>query len=296
MKHFFVGLLVASSLAVSAQRVHFQSGTYIISPNNEELSRPSADEKKAGTFYRVVVAERIWSDAEKAQWTEAGWVLEGYLPDRAYLLRGTPGKVRVPQTDNLLTWSRLEAEMKLSNVLSSGQIPDYVPVKDRWEVLFLMAHAEAAQEFEKSLSESGVATPVRMDTDEPHVVRATVVPQALRALAAYPAVQFVQQKEAPAEPENNVGRKNHRSNAVQTPYSGGRAYDGTGIVVGHGDDGDIGPHVDYTGRILANYSGASQGNHGDHVAGTILGGETKTPKAEEMRQAPTWSTTPTRET
>jgi hypothetical protein len=42
--------------------------------------------------------------------------------------------------------------------------------------------------------------------------------------------------------------------------------------VGHGDDGDIGPHIDYTGRIVYNRSGTSSGNHGDHVAGTILGG------------------------
>jgi len=278
MKNFFVGLFVAISLVVSAQRVHFQSGTYILPINKEDLSRPLADEMAAGTFYRVVVAERIWSDSEKAQWTNAGWILEGYLPDRAYLLRGTPGKVRVPAGGNFLTWSRLEAEMKLSNVLSSGQVPDHAQAKDRWEVLFLMANTGAAQQFEKILAASDAATPVRLESDDANVVRATVVPQALRALAAYPGVQFVQQKEAPAEPENNVGRKNHRTNAVQAPYSGGRAYDGTGIVVGLGDDGDIGPHVDYTGRILANYSNASQGNHGDHVGGTILGGGNKDPR------------------
>ena len=229
-------------------------------------------------MYRVVAFDRVLTDAEKGTWQKAGWELVGYLPDRAYLLRGIPGRVKATAEPQALAWSRLSAEMKLTQLLSNGNVPDYVEVRDRWEVLFLLADPRSALRFEEQLSSSSVAQVARMETDEPQVVRVHVVPHALRALAAHPAVQFVQQKEAPAEPENNVGRKNHRTNAIQNEYTGGRAYDGTGVVVGHGDDGDIGPHVDFTGRILANYSNASQGNHGDHVAGTILGGGNKDPR------------------
>ena len=229
-------------------------------------------------MYRVVAFDRVLTDAEKGSWQKAGWELVGYLPDRAYLLRGVPGRVKAGAEPHAVGWSRLSAEMKLTQLLSNGNVPDYVAVRDRWEVLFLLADPNSALRFEQQLSGSSVAQVVRVETDEPQVVRVHVIPQALRALAAHPAVQFVQQKEAPAEPENNVGRKNHRTNAIQNEYTGGRAYDGTGVVVGHGDDGDIGPHVDFTGRILANYSNASQGNHGDHVAGTILGGGNKDPR------------------
>ncbi|MFM6998760.1 MAG: hypothetical protein ACKOX0_05980, partial [Bacteroidota bacterium] len=77
----------------------------------------------------------------------------------------------------------------------------------------------------------------------------------LPRVAALSDVQFVQPKEAPAEPENVVGTKNHRSNAIRVPFPGGRNYRGTGVTVGHGDDGDIQPHIDFTGRILANFAG-----------------------------------------
>lgn len=229
-------------------------------------------------MYRVVAFDRVLTDAEKQSWQKAGWELVGYLPDRAYLLRGIPGRAKATAEPQAVAWSRLSAEMKLTQLLSNGNVPDYVEVRDRWEVLFLLPDTRSALRFEEQLSGSTVAQVVRVETDEPQVVRVHVVPQALRALAAHPAVQFVQQKEAPAEPENNVGRKNHRTNAVQNEYTGGRNYDGSGVVVGLGDDGDVGPHVDYTGRILANYSNASQGNHGDHVGGTILGGGNKDPR------------------
>jgi PKD repeat protein len=56
-----------------------------------------------------------------------------------------------------------------------------------------------------------------------------------------------------------------------SPDHGLWQYDGSGVNVAMGDDGAIGPHIDYTGRIDQTYASASWGNHGDHVAGIIMG-------------------------
>lgn len=89
-------------------------------------------------------------------------------------------------------------------------------------------------------------------------------------VAALPYVLQVQEMEDPGTPENFRARTSHRVNYLQADFSGAPGYDGSGIVVGHGDDGAIDFHIDFTGRLIVN-SGASNGDHGDHVAGTIFG-------------------------
>ena len=37
------------------------------------------------------------------------------------------------------------------------------------------------------------------------------------------------------------------------------------------DDGAIGPHIDYKGRLDQSAVSSSSGNHGDHVGGTVMG-------------------------
>ncbi len=91
-------------------------------------------------------------------------------------------------------------------------------------------------------------------------------PIEIKDLVALHNVRFVQAKEEKGIPENNNSRSASRTSLVQATSN----YDGTGIAVGHGDDGDIGPHVDYQGR-LTSFASASSGDHGDHVAGTIMG-------------------------
>ena len=74
-----------------------------------------------------------------------------------------------------------------------------------------------------------------------------------------------------AVPENNRERTNHRNNWLAQEFPGGRKYNGEGVNVMLQDDGIIGPHIDYTGRIIKQYLNYYGGNHGSHVAGIIMG-------------------------
>ena len=83
-------------------------------------------------------------------------------------------------------------------------------------------------------------------------------------------------------PDNNVGRTNHRDNWMAQEFSGGRQYNGAGVNVMLQDDGIIGPHIDYTGRLQAQYITFNTGNHGDHCAGIIMGGGNLDPLTRGM--------------
>ena len=64
-----------------------------------------------------------------------------------------------------------------------------------------------------------------------------------------PYVSFIEPVDPPSLPENKTGRTLHRSNVINAEYPTGRHYNGEGINIMMQDDGVIGPHIDYTGRV-----------------------------------------------
>ncbi|MDZ7846281.1 MAG: hypothetical protein U5L96_05725 [Owenweeksia sp.] len=66
----------------------------------------------------------------------------------------------------------------------------------------------------------------------------------INALASLPYLLHLQEMEDPGTPENYTARTSHRVNTFQATYPGSPHYDGSGVVVGHGDDGAIDQHVD----------------------------------------------------
>ncbi len=64
------------------------------------------------------------------------------------------------------------------------------------------------------------------------------------------------------------------NNVLSAAIKGGRNLHGEGVVVGVGDGGELGAHLDFNGRVVNFASGtySSYGDHGDHVAGIIGAG------------------------
>jgi hypothetical protein len=92
----------------------------------------------------------------------------------------------------------------------------------------------------------------------------------LETLSNLPFVKWVDLVVAPAEPDDTRGRSLHRANALDTQTGAGRNYTGEGIGVMVRDDGRVGPHIDFQGRIT-NLTNVSNQSHGDGVAGIMAG-------------------------
>ena len=94
----------------------------------------------------------------------------------------------------------------------------------------------------------------------------------LLSLASHPLVQYIEPIGAPPVLEDEQGVTDHRNNMLLAGdnYAGGRRLDGSDVVIALGDDGYVGEHIDFTGRIGINATPTS-GTHADHVAGIILG-------------------------
>ncbi|MEZ5046257.1 MAG: S8 family serine peptidase [Chitinophagaceae bacterium] len=83
-------------------------------------------------------------------------------------------------------------------------------------------------------------------------------------------VNYLQLISAPTVYENLEGRSSHRTNVLSSAYTTGLHFDGAGVSVAEGDDGGIGPHIDFKGRLF-NHSSGMGGTHGDHVGGIVAG-------------------------
>ncbi len=104
------------------------------------------------------------------------------------------------------------------------------------------------------------------------VIKATM--STLQRIAAHPLVTYIEPIGAPPVKEDLQGITNHRTGMMLTSdnWFGGRKLDGEGEVIAVGDDGFIGPHIDFAGRIALNANNAAAANtHGDHCAGIVLG-------------------------
>ncbi len=93
-------------------------------------------------------------------------------------------------------------------------------------------------------------------------------------LAKSPLVAFVDVVQEPVDILNHENRLAQRTNVLNSTVPGGYGLLGNGVVVGVGDGGQLGDHIDFGTRIFneANGTYSSFGNHGDHVAG-IIGGD-----------------------
>src|SRR3990172_1685684 len=175
----------------------------------------------------------------------------------------------------------IKNEFKMGNDLLSGNYPDWcVKGNGKIEVNIIYHEDLTEAEAKKLFAENKIIAV----SSKQHIRRITAVVSAseLFTIASFPFIQFIESGDAPAEPENLVERTDHRTNAISTEFPGGRKYDGTGIHVMLQDDGIIGPHIDYEGRIGDQFITYNNGNHSDHVAGIIFGGGNKDPKTKGM--------------
>lgn len=104
----------------------------------------------------------------------------------------------------------------------------------------------------------------------------------LEELASIPYVKWIEMIHAPSVKEDIQGRSIHRSNGLDTQTSAGRNYTGEGIGVLIRDDGIVGPHIDFQGRIDNSLTSGTGENHGDGVAGIMTGAGNLDPRVRGM--------------
>ena len=251
---------IATFVAQAQLKVQLKSGTYLIEEGTFKQLSNTQPTYGVGLWDRVVLAE------DKKALTDLGVELGHYLPKNAFEVK-IPAGVTIAQLrdaglSGFVKWTPM---MKLDGPLSIGDWPEWAVLND--------GHVAIQFKTTENWKAPAYVSQVMDLDDEWHT--AVLKPELLTQLSENNDVLFIQAIEEPGTPENFNSRAAARTSYIQ----GQTPFDGSNVVVGLGDDGDIGPHADYKGR-LTSLAGNSIGDHGDHVAGTIFGAGNIDPTGE----------------
>jgi hypothetical protein len=271
-------LLLSITHSKSQITVQLRSGNFINhfpekNPSNDVTS--FADNIYDARYYLWLQFNQLPSQEQTDNLIASGITLHNYLPQNTYL-----ASFPLNYNFNLLKQYNVYA---VSKPIAAAKIDVtlYTPTNISWAVAangnFKVTISIASQSninfFMLSLKAMGIEfNNVENVSDDMVILEASL--NNIFKIAAHPLVQYIEPIGHPAALEDIQALTNHRNTSVQSSdnWITGKKLDGKGVVIAVGDNGFVGPHIDFQGRILVNANDMTAANtHGDHCAGIILG-------------------------
>lgn len=283
MRRIFTTLLLVGNFLSFAQNysVQLHSGSFM--PSEKALQPQLPGETVNGRYYRVVQFYQIPTEEQKHTLAAKGVLLYNYLPNFCFMA-SLPSGLSVSELNNgpnIRSIFLLEPKYKLTEDLASQKYPSR-SLRGKGNIeLVVLHHPDISTEQVAEMLQTEGANINHLLTDQDGL-RITVKIADLEKISKQPYLYFLEPADGDPIPDNLVGRTDHRSNYIADDRAGGLKYDGTGVSVALNDDGVIGPHIDYTGRIINQFITTNNGNHGDHCAGTIFGAGNINPTTKGM--------------
>ncbi|MBK9542826.1 MAG: S8 family peptidase [Bacteroidetes bacterium] len=256
-----------------ASQLLLKSG--IISTSNDfekkVLQTISSAELFQGRYYRIVQFNSIPTSAEKMAIESSGIRILNYIPNRAFILS-------IPESYNLIrlaewkvrTILALEPEMKLARMLAEHNYPAYAQSANNQIDLVVQFFSDNSIDLiTNKLLQEGIIIEAKYSAYQQLHVR--VDQSKVDHLASLPFIKWIAPVAPPSTPDDTRGRSLHRANQINTDYSGGRHYDGAGVSISLADDGEVGPHIDFQGRLTNIVNTGAGGTHGDMTSGIAAG-------------------------
>tara|TARA_R110000850_G_scaffold241496_1_gene366121 strand:- start:44448 stop:47981 length:3534 start_codon:yes stop_codon:yes gene_type:complete len=123
---------------------------------------------------------------------------------------------------------------------------------------------------------------VKQEYKNANLIDLSIPDNCLEELANLPFVKWIELIVPPDVKDDTRGKSLHRSNSLDTQSSTGNNYTGVGVGVLVRDDGIVGPHIDFQGRIDNTYASGTGQTHGDGVAGIMAGAGNLNPTMRGM--------------
>lgn len=286
MKKLYVWIFAAMvlfSTAASAQqdyRIYLQSGT-ISSPSNvaEFIAAPAPTDVFEGYYYRFLQFNSVPVKEQRDAMRKSGLVIMDYIPKNTFMTaipaRYDRAKLAAFGVRAVI---KQEQDQKISRNIIGG-FQDWA-VKEKGTV-DLNVQYQANVSLPSALAAISRHGTVLGHNAQNRIITVRVSDFAWTALAAEPWIFYINTIAAPSEKEDTKGRSLHRSNVINSDYATGRHYDGSGVTVAIADDGFVGPHIDFTGRIT-NFATGSGSTHGDMTSGICVGAGNLNPTIRGM--------------
>lgn len=287
MKRTILTLLTVFPMLLNAQNYTVQLESAVFIPVERPITTAdwSSQELVNGNYYRYIQFYAIPTEQEKAALAARGVKLYNYIPNNTFMA-SIPASLSLSGLDVGIIRSVFPATptLKLSAELGKNIYPEW-PLRegDKIELTVLHHPDIAAETVAEAMRDAGALILHHLPALKAH--RVVVMRSAISLLTSLPHIYYIEAVDDEPKPDNLVGRTDHRSNMIATDYNGGLKFDGTGVNVALNDDGVIGPHLDYQGRIINQYitfGAGTSDDHGDHCAGIIFGAGNRNPTTRGM--------------
>ncbi len=235
---------------------------------------PQSGDSWDGRFYLIVQFDHLPSQGEQDQIKAYGIRLLGYLPKNAYIVSIPMGfDLNLLLSFGARSFMEPDHRAKLSRDLYQLDVPAHAREGELVKLTVMPYH-----DVNPMVARQWLADRFQLDEEnpDPRLIRVIGTPTEMLALLDLPFAQYIQTSPPPPTKDDFEGRSLHRSNAINVDYGAGRHYDGSGVVIGLADDGPVGPHIDFTGRMTQLTSNGS-GSHGDMTAGILCGAGNRDP-------------------
>ena len=284
-KLYNIGILLYLSISFSDNLLAGNQLKLFLKSGNIELNSQSPDvisqqSNKLKNKYVILTFNEIPSNELKSELESAGIDLLNYLPDNSFY-----SYINQALTESIVMKANIHSinpvwkNTKYHPILI-GKLPEWALTGDRINLIVSYFHDRSSIELENLLgSYNSHITSVDFDGKRAFL---DIPVELLNSLGDAEFIYFIEPVDAPSQPENYGARSQHRSNMLAQEFNSGNKFDGTGVAIGMHDDGIIGPHIDYEGRLPIQFPTTNGGDHGDHVAGTIMGAGNLDPKGRGM--------------
>ncbi len=165
------------------------------------------------------------------------------------------------------------SDMKLSYPLRNDLIPiDKTSKKSTTKIIIEFYKNVHSQDIDATLEKFN-ALRFQADRQSGRLVYADVKINDVKRMAKSPIISYISIYNESFEPLNSKTTQTQKVNIMNAPTSlGGYNLQGEGVVVGIGDGGEVGDHLDFEDRVIDEASYSSQYQlHATHVHGTIGG-------------------------
>ena len=264
--------LLFSCLTASSQndsRIYLQSGVIQAPANLDDFINASepADQYN-GYYYRFLRFTALPGSSQREAMKRSGLILMDFIPSNTFMTAIPSGYDRSLLRDFSVTSVFAQQPFqKISKNIAGGFQSWAVNEKGKVD---LNIQYQGNISHLSALQAAGRFGTVISSLASNRIITLRMADTRLQELASETWVFYINTIPAPSEKEDTRGRSLHRSNVINSDYATGRHYDGEGVTVAIADDGFVGPHIDFTGRIT-NFATGSGPTHGDMTSGICVG-------------------------
>ena len=236
-----------------------------LQPNLEEFI---ANTNPNQLDYQIISFKKIPSQSTKESLQKMGILFLEYIPNNSYLVKfETNAPLSFLKNKNISGVYGIPQALKLDYRLIDWNIPQHAKgSNDKVKVALITMNETDVKNHQAELSSLNI-TPYQFGQDK-RFAYCELAKNEIFSLVNKSWIRSIELIDEPGKPESTEGRSIQKSNLLNSKLSNGLTYNGAGVSLLVRDDGLVGPHIDYEGRLI-NLTTDATGTHGDGVAGVM---------------------------